>query len=97
MGQKCRDIEGLPLTSWLKNEDFVGKMHMYKNYYLNTKPQPNGDYEVHTEDCSYLPNALNRIYLGYYSDCMDAVNAAKRLGYTKANGCYWCSYSCHTS
>jgi hypothetical protein len=47
----------------------------YKHYYVNDIAQANGDYEVHAEGCSFFPNS--RTYLGYYSDCRDAVNKAK--------------------
>lgn len=68
---------------------------MYK-YYVNKNAQSNGDHEVHKESCSYLPNLENRIYLGVFSNCSDAVNAAKSH-YSKVNGCYYCSINCHTS
>ncbi|EAO4397087.1 hypothetical protein E5475_18610 [Salmonella enterica] len=69
----------------------------YKYYYVNKNAQNNGDHEVHTEDCEYLPSSSNREYLGYYSDCAQAVTQAKEMGYSKANGCYWCANKCHTS
>jgi hypothetical protein len=65
-------------------------------YYVNKNSQPNGDHEVHTESCPYLPSLSNRLYLGTFSNCADAVREAKRH-YTKANGCYTCSRPCHTS
>ena len=64
-------------------------------YYVNKEAQVNGDHEVHTSDCSYLPTAENRQYLGTFSDCGDAVQEARRY-YTQANGCYYCSTECHT-
>ena len=64
------------------------------SYYVNQRPQPNGDHEVHQSTCSYLPT--DRTYLGEFTNCRDAVQAAKRY-YTKSNGCYWCSRDCHTS
>ena len=66
-----------------------------KKYYVNKKVQPNGDHEVHTSDCEYLPNPENRIYLGEFSNCEDAVKEAKKH-YTQSNGCYYCSNGCHT-
>ncbi len=65
-------------------------------YYVNKNAQSNGDHEVHTEDCRYLPNSENRKFLGEFSNCKDAVTEAKKT-YSKSNGCYYCCSSCHTS
>ena len=65
-------------------------------YYVNKNAQSNGDHEVHTEDCSYLPDPQNKLYLGYFSNCHDAVREAKKT-YPQSNGCFYCSYACHTS
>lgn len=68
-----------------------------KKYYLNLVPQSNGDYEVHTEDCSFRPQR-NYDDLGYFFSCNSAVNTAKdRHPYKKINGCYYCSKPCHTT
>ncbi len=67
-----------------------------KSYYVNKNAQANGDHEVHEEGCSYLPEPQNRIYLGLFSNCTDAVREVKKK-YVKANGCYFCSKPCHTS
>lgn len=68
-------------------------------YYLNHNQQPNGDYEVHTEKCAFLPNASNREYLGLFGSCSSAVTEAKRRHPTwyRINGCYTCSNACHVS
>ncbi|MCM4161598.1 hypothetical protein FHG64_06225 [Antarcticibacterium flavum] len=65
-------------------------------YYVNQQKQANGDNEVHKDTCSYLPNLLNREFLGFYSNCRDAVAKAKER-YPRANGCYHCSFPCHTT
>lgn len=65
-------------------------------YYVNTNPQKNGDHEVHKSNCQYLPNILNRKYLGDYSNCKDAVAEAKKT-YKQSNGCKTCCSDCHTS
>lgn len=67
------------------------------DYYVNKIAQSNGDYEVHKTGCSYMPSSTNREYLGDFSNCGDAVKKAKEKGYSKANGCYYCSNACHTS
>lgn len=61
-------------------------------YYVNKNAQSNGDHEVHTANCNYLPS--DRKYLGEFNNCNDAVNEAKKT-YLKVDGCYWCCNSCH--
>ena len=65
-------------------------------YYVNKNAQANGDHEVHTTGCTFLPNVENRIYLGEFYSCRSAVTKAKEY-YTQVNGCYFCSRDCHTS
>jgi hypothetical protein len=65
------------------------------NYYVNTNAQTNGDHEVHKEGCSRMPLITNRTYLGNFSNCRDAVIAAKKIYPTTADGCYYCSNECH--
>ena len=63
-------------------------------YYVNKNAQPNGDHEVHTSSCYFLPSIENRIYLGEFTNCKDAVKKAKEY-YSQVDGCYFCSNSCH--
>jgi len=65
-------------------------------YYVNKNAQANGDHEVHKSGCSYMPSSENRMYLGDFSNCHGAVREAKKT-YPQSNGCYYCSYECHTS
>ncbi|MFC6486882.1 hypothetical protein [Nitratireductor sp. GCM10026969] len=64
-------------------------------YYVNKNAQSNGDHEVHTTGCSFMPQPENRIYLGDFTSCRPAVSEAKKHR-DQVNGCYYCSYSCHT-
>jgi hypothetical protein len=64
-------------------------------YLVNTNPQPNGDHEVHTTVCAYLPLPAHRQDLGEHATCQSAVALAKRQ-YPTANGCYYCAKACHT-
>ena len=64
-------------------------------YYVNKNAQSNGDHEVHTPGCSFLPAKENRIYLGDFLSCGPAVREAKKH-YAQSNGCYYCSRPCHT-
>lgn len=65
-------------------------------YYVNKQAQSNGDHEVHESTCTYLPTEANRLYLGWFTNCSDAVKEAKKT-YSQVNGCYYCCRSCHTS
>jgi hypothetical protein len=65
-------------------------------YYVNTNSQANGDHEVHTHSCSWLPQEKHRRYLGDFQSCRTAVTEARRH-YTRTNGCYHCSPACHTT
>ncbi|MGH1364857.1 MAG: hypothetical protein ACRBF0_14955 [Calditrichia bacterium] len=65
-------------------------------YYVNKNAQSNGDHEVHTTGCSFMPETHNRIYLGDFSNCQQAVKEAKKY-YKQTNGCYYCSNECHTT
>lgn len=64
-------------------------------YYVNKNAQSNGDHEVHTSSCTWLPEKDNRIYLGEFATCKSAVTEAKKT-YEKSNGCFYCSKTCHT-
>jgi hypothetical protein len=64
-------------------------------YYVNKNAQTTGEHEVHKSDCHHLPDSENKLYLGDFTNCKDAVNAAKKY-YTEVDGCYYCSYDCHT-
>jgi hypothetical protein len=65
-------------------------------YYVNKNVQTNGDHEVHTASCSYLPEPGNKIFLGDFGNCQSAVKEAKKY-YSQSNGCYYCSNACHTN
>lgn len=65
-------------------------------YYVNKNAQSNGDHEVHKSGCDRMPEEANRLYLGDFSNCREAVAAAKKY-YTQSNGCFYCSRECHTT
>lgn len=69
------------------------------HYYINQNPQPDGYHEVHNGDvnCSHPPLVENRISLGYFNSCSEAIASAKRANPTlNIDGCYWCVRPCHT-
>ena len=65
-------------------------------YYVNSNAQDNGDHEVHTPGCEHFPEPQNRVYLGDFTNCADAVREAKKR-YPQSNGCYYCANPCHTT
>ena len=71
----------------------IGENNM-TTYCVNNRAQTNGDHEVHTYTCTYLPD--NRTYLGDFYSCAPAVAEAKKT-YRQSNGCYFCSRDCHMS
>ena len=44
-------------------------------YCVNDNAQDNGDHEVHTYSCSWLPEEKNRTYLGDFASCAPAERA----------------------
>jgi hypothetical protein len=42
-------------------------------YYVNRNAQANGGHEVHVSSCSFFPEPENRIYLGEFFSCHEAV------------------------
>jgi len=68
-------------------------------FYINKNQQPSGDYEVHQENiCDHAPNIENRIPLGTFNHCNDALQEAKRRFPSKAyliDGCFYCARVCH--
>ena len=72
------------------------------NYIVNRNAQSNGDHEVHLSPQSLCsspryPLPQNQEPLGDHVTCNGAVAEAKRRGYARANGCYYCSFACHTT
>ena len=67
---------------------------MKYHYYVNKNAQTTGEHEVHREDCKWLPDDENRLYLGMFDNCKDAVKKAKET-YPNSDGCFYCSEDCH--
>lgn len=66
------------------------------SFYFNDTPDSKGNHEVHTDSCAYLPDKLNRTYLGTYHDCHIAITQAKNnYPSKKFDGCYFCCKACH--
>jgi len=65
-----------------------------KKYFVDKNRLPNGNHEVHSEECKSVPNEDIRIYLGEFYWCRTAVEEAKKH-YFKVNGCYACCNECY--
>lgn len=78
-----------------KELKLLTKNFFIMRYYVNKNAQSKGEHEVHTGSCSYLPDADNRIYLGDFSNCKEAVKEARKY-YDNVDGCYYCCNDCHT-
>lgn len=64
-------------------------------YCVNKNAQSTGEHEVHKMTCDYLPEIGNRQPLGRFSNCREAVQAA-RQHFPNVDGCKHCSLECHT-
>lgn len=65
------------------------------NYYINTNStnNPNNNNEVHKQGCTWMPD--NPQYLGQFNNGIEAVNHAKSIGYSRADGCATCCPEAH--
>lgn len=65
-------------------------------YYINLKTDtnPNHNNEVHAEGCYRMPTVQTQ-YLGYFDNGIQAVQAAKRMGFYRADGCALCCPEAH--
>lgn len=65
-------------------------------YYFNNNTDDKGRHEIHNDICSFGPASSNRTGIGYYSNCKEALTAAKSMNPSKSfDGCYWCCRECH--
>jgi hypothetical protein len=59
-------------------------------YYVRTKPQLNGIYAVHRENCPFLDDLKKKIYLGEFISSHEAVREAKRY-FAHSKECLFCN------
>lgn len=50
-----------------------------KFFYLSSKPNSNGAYEVHNQECEHIPDSLDRDYLGPFNNGTEALRKAEKL------------------
>lgn len=77
------------------NLDLTKFRFMKMNYYVSLDPQDNGDHEVHSQACRVLPKPEERLFLGEFYTCQDALRAARKV-YLTSDGCRICSPGCHS-
>lgn len=65
-------------------------------YYVCRKEQVKGEHVVHKNRCKHMPDEHNRIMLGDFYTCFDAIRVAKGI-YANLNGCSYCCPECHIS
>ena len=65
-----------------------------EEYFVNKIEKPNGVHEVHKKNCFYLPLEINRISLGNFYNCQDALKKAEEY-YITVDGCMYCSVECY--
>ena len=61
-----------------------------KRYYINKET-----HEIHISNCGHLPT-VNKKQLGDFFNCYQAIVYAKSVGYSNADGCYYCNEEYHT-
>lgn len=64
-------------------------------YYVSVNTKANGEHEVHKAGCSYFPYYMDRLCLGSFLNCREAVLEAKKI-YKRVDGCNHCSKKCHS-
>lgn len=52
-------------------------------YFVNRNKQANGDHEVHTSSCIYLPAPQNRLDLGYHTTCVGPMTTKRHPIFTE--------------
>ncbi|MBO0439585.1 hypothetical protein [Candidatus Enterococcus ikei] len=69
------------------------------NYICNKHADDKGRHEIHDLNCSYLPLPENRVSVGTFSNCREAIRHMEQANQGKGfnfDGCYWCCRECHT-
>lgn len=66
-------------------------------YCINKNAQSTGEREVHNLDafCRYLPDPENRLFLGKFDNCHQAISEATKR-YKDVDGCYYCAPDGHS-
>ncbi|MGM0945227.1 MAG: hypothetical protein ACQEW9_08590 [Bacteroidota bacterium] len=50
-----------------------------KFFYLSSKPNEAGKFEIHHRECDFIPDALERDYLGPFNNGLEAMRKAQSI------------------
>ncbi|MFL0685366.1 hypothetical protein CLV31_10919 [Algoriphagus aquaeductus] len=50
-----------------------------KFFYLSSKPNSQGEFEIHDKECEHIPDSLDRDYLGPFNNGSEALRKAELL------------------
>jgi len=64
-------------------------------YFVDKTARENGDHEVHRGGCRECPDDRNRIYIGFFSNCEEALAKASKF-FSQVNGCSLCTKEYHS-
>jgi hypothetical protein len=65
-------------------------------YYITRETNNLGGHnEVHKSDCQSMPSFENRIFLGNFTSCNDAIDEAEKHFPNNTDGCNICCPRCH--
>jgi hypothetical protein len=65
-------------------------------YFVRISPGLSGMHSVHKESCPFVPDNGNRIPLGRFRDCKEALREAREY-FQRVDGCYFCNKECYES
>lgn len=64
-----------------------------KAFFISTEQKGIEKYQIHQEGCEFLPNFNERIYLGIFKKCDEALDEAKKVS-ENLKVCPFCSKEC---
>ena len=62
-------------------------------FYLDSEARSDGTHILHKDWCVWMPYVEHKISIGYFSDCFDALQAARSY-LSHVNGCEICLPEC---
>ena len=65
-------------------------------YYVNKNARSDRIHPTHKEGCIDMPQDRDRLYLGSFKTCQEALAEANKH-YMKVTGCFFCSSDCYSS
>lgn len=67
-----------------------------KSYYVESVSQENGHHLVHKDGCDWIPQEKNKVYLGEFKCCEEAIEEAQDL-FNDLDRCIQCLTECISS